>query len=314
VTTLRKANRDHAGDVAEEFFAGQTVGSRYWPDDEEVAQELESMLAYRRLRRARLRMVLEAVEDHRRGWVGTSEGLGGERVARGKYHIEHVMPRKWQAHWPSPAGAEDADRDRMVHTVGNLTLLTSRLNTKVSNSAWASKRVDLQAHDVLKLNSDLLLVAGEDWTEDGIRSRTNNLIDTIVEIWPVPEGHKSAFAKGVVSKTTAKVDVASLLAAGLIDPGTTLWARRKAHADRTATVLPDGGLDVDGIAFSSPSAAARHIAGNSENGWRFFLVDPKSRKTLSDLFHEYVDQTSADADELDVSDDDDDEDFAGIDD
>lgn len=27
-------------------------------------------------------------------------GLGDERVARGRLAIEHVMPRKWVAHWP----------------------------------------------------------------------------------------------------------------------------------------------------------------------------------------------------------------------
>src|SRR5206468_1335713 len=60
--------------------------------------------------------------------------LGGERVARGKLHIEHVMPRKWELHWPDPDGQRSAsDRDRLIHTIGNLTLLTGRLNAKVSN-------------------------------------------------------------------------------------------------------------------------------------------------------------------------------------
>ena len=105
VTQLRKSDRALAGDVAEGFFAGQAVGSRYWPDDNEVTQELASLLAYQRLRRGRLRMVLEAIEDHRRGWVADAEGLGGERVARGRFHIEHVMPRRWQANWPLGDGA-----------------------------------------------------------------------------------------------------------------------------------------------------------------------------------------------------------------
>jgi hypothetical protein len=51
------------------------------------------LLAYRRIRRGRLRMVLEAMEDHLRGWRDGKQGLGGERVARGKLAIEHVMPR-----------------------------------------------------------------------------------------------------------------------------------------------------------------------------------------------------------------------------
>ncbi len=303
ITQLRKGDRSVSGDIVEGFFADQGVVSRYWPDDEEVTQELTSLAAYTRLRRGRLRMVLEAIEDHRRGWAGTKEGLGGERVARGKYHIEHVMPRKWQMNWSLPPSISEPDRDRLVHTLGNLTLLTGKLNSKVSNSAWSQKRSALAEHDVLKLNSDLLGAAGDNWTEDQIRARTQAMIKAILAIWPVPEGHKSAFAKAD-ERPRQKIDVAALIAAGLIDPGATLWARRKAHNHRTAIVLPDGRIDVDGSAFQTPSGAAKHISGKGENGWWYFLVDPTSRRSLSDCFHEYVDQTSADVDESEVTDND----------
>jgi len=296
VTQLRKSDRAAACDVVEGFFAGQTVASRYWPDDNEVTNELAGLLAYQRLRRARLRMVLEALEDHRRGWKGTAEGLGGERVARGKYHIEHVLPRRWQANWPLDTGSSDADRDRLIHTLGNLTLLTSKLNTKVSNSAWSSKRTALHEHDVLKVNADLLASAGEAWTEAKVRSRTVDMAAAIIEIWPVPVGHKSGFGKSE-DRPRQRVGLADLIGAGLLEPGTTVYARRKAHSDRTATILPDGRVDVDGEVFDTPSGAARSISGKSENGWWFFLLDPSSRRSLSDLFQEYVDQTSADVDE-----------------
>ena len=306
VTQLRKGNRSTAGDVVESFFANQTVVSRYWPDDDEVTQQLMILAAYTRLRRGRLRMVLEAIEDHRRGWHGNKEGFGGERVARAKYHIEHVLPRKWQVNWPLPTALSEVDRDRLVHTLGNLTLLTGKLNSKVSNSAWPTKRAALAEHDVLKLNSDLLAAAGDNWTEDQIRSRTQVMIASLLAIWPIPEGHKSAFAKAE-ERPRQKVDVAALIAAGLIDPGATLWARRKAQSHRTATVLPDGRIDVEGSAFQTPSGAARHISGNSQNGWWYFLVDPTSRRSLADLLHDYVDQTSADVDEGDEAEDDDDD-------
>ena len=187
VTQLRKGERENAGDVVEGFFAGQNVGSRYWPDDHEVTSELKDLLAYQRLRRGRLRMVLEAIEDHRRGWKGAVEGLGGERIARGKYHIEHVMPRKWQVHWPIESGDSEQDRDKIIHTLGNLTLLTSKLNSKVSNAAWAIKRLALQEHDVLKLNGDLLGLGGETWTEAKIRARNEDMARAIVEIWPAQQ-------------------------------------------------------------------------------------------------------------------------------
>jgi hypothetical protein len=100
VALVRKSDRLRAGDEIESHLASQTSSSRYWPGDAEVEQELESLLAFRRLGRGRLRMVLEAIEDHLRGWKNGKSGFGDERVARGAHAIEHVMPRKWQRHWP----------------------------------------------------------------------------------------------------------------------------------------------------------------------------------------------------------------------
>ena len=95
-----KVRRTNAGDVIERYLADQSSSSRYWPDDGELREELAVLLAYRTLGRGRLRMVLEAIEDHSRGWRDGKSGLGDERVARGKPAIEHVMPRKWHPHWP----------------------------------------------------------------------------------------------------------------------------------------------------------------------------------------------------------------------
>jgi len=300
VTQLRKGERAASGEIVESFFAGQTVASRYWPDDAELSTEVSSLSAYTRLRRGRLRMVLEAIEDHRRGFKGIIEGMGGERVARGKYHIEHVLPRKWQLHWPLAEDSE-IERDRLVHSLGNLTLLTSRLNAKVSNSAWTGKRLSLQEHDVLKMNADLLAAAGETWNESKIRARTAEMIAAIIEIWRVPAGHTSGFGKAE-ERPKHRVGLADLIAAGLLEPGTTVYAKRKAHAGRTATILSDGRVDVDGEIFDTPSGAARSITGKSENGWAFFRLSQTGRRSLSDLFQEYVDQTSADIDEDEVTD------------
>lgn len=297
VTQLRKGARHNAGDIVEGFFAGQSVGSRYWPDDAEIVAELGELLAYQRLRRGRLRMVLEAIEDYRRGWKGLTEGLGGERVARGKFHIEHIMPRKWQVHWPiDPGTVSESDRDRGVHRLGNLTLLTSKLNSKVSNAAWPIKRDALLEHDVLKLNADLLGSAGESWTDEKIRLRTRSMAASIVDIWPAPAGHKSAFGR-TDAKPKRRIGLADLIGAGIIEAGATLRARPKAHKGRSAVVLPDGRIDVDGSQFDSPSGAARFISKRKANGWWFFNIGDKGARPLADLLDEYLARTSDDTDE-----------------
>jgi hypothetical protein len=122
ITNVKAGKRAVAGDAIEKYFASQTSASRYWPDDNEIRDELRGLPAYRRLSRGRLRMVLEAIEDHLRGWRNGQQGLGGERVARGKYAIEHVMPRKWEMHWPLSEGLRgETERNALIHTIGNLT-------------------------------------------------------------------------------------------------------------------------------------------------------------------------------------------------
>jgi hypothetical protein len=80
------------------------------------------------------------------------------------------MPQGWREHWPLGEGTDAetrAYRDRIVHTLGNLTLVTGNLNPSLSNSAWftddatRSKRQAIAAHTVLLLNKELLNAAGE---------------------------------------------------------------------------------------------------------------------------------------------------------
>lgn len=305
---LVQADRPDAGDKIEGYLAAQSSESSYWPDDDELREELEHLAAYRRLRRGRLRMVLEAIEDHLRGWSGSGVGLGGERVARGKLAIEHVMPRKWSANWPVTNAAEEAERDRLIHTLGNLTLLTGRLNSKVSNAAWPGdngKRQGLEAHDVFVLNRELLKTAGEYWTDESIRNRTRRLADVITQIWPVPPGHRSAFVPSR-PKLRRKIRVADLINAGRIQPGTTLFPRRRRHAHQVGTILPDGQIEVGDRAYSSPSEAAVAITGKATNGWWFFLVDQTARISLRTIRTEYMETLSVDSD--DDGEDDEDED------
>jgi hypothetical protein len=308
IEQARKSGRQRAGDVIEDHLQHQPGTNWYWPDDNELRAELRTLAAYRRLSRARLRMVLEAIEDYERGWHGPATGLGGERVARGKYAIEHIMPRRWVIHWALPVGRTAADRDPLIDTLGNLTLLTGRLNSKVSNGPWSGpggKRAALHGHDVLMVNRQLLDQAKDGWDDDYIRARTERLVDVITEVWPVPEGHKSRTER-IERRPARKVELADVMAAGLLEEGATLYARRRRVAGRTATVLPDGALDVDGVRYSTPSGASRAVSGTSGNGWWFWLTDPQTKRSLHDLWREYVDQRDVDVENDDTPDDDED--------
>ena len=305
ITLLRRSSRDMAGDLIENSLAEQTNGSSYWPDDAEIREELETLLAYRRLGRGRLRMVLEAIEDQLRGFRAERVGLGGERVARATYAIEHVMPRKWLANWPLIDGASDDERDRFIHTLGNLTLLTGKLNSKVSNGPWlgsGGKRSGLEAHDVLMLNRELVRKAPERWTDESIRVRTRELSDIVISIWPVPVGHRSPYI-AAKPRRRKKIHIVDLIAAGALEPGISLFPRGKKFTDQVATLLPDGKIEVNGTAFTSPSDAASAMTGHQTNGWWFFILDPLSRRSLRSVRRDYVEQLTVDIEDDETDDD-----------
>jgi hypothetical protein len=308
VALLGKSDRARAGDVFETYLAGQSSGSRYWPDDAEVREELTGLLAYRRLGRGRLRMVLEAIEDYRRGWKDGKQGLGEERVARGSLAIEHVMPRKWVTHWPLE-GYDDAERDRNIHTLGNLTLLNGKLNSKQSNGPWlgnGGKREGLEEHSVLILNRELLKNADDKWTDDAIGVRTKELTEAIIQIWPVPPNHKSGFSPDRKPRLRKKVRLSDLINAGVLSPGMMLFPARKKYSNKVAMLLPDGQVEVDGVAYASPSDAATALAAKRTGGWWFFLTDQANRTSLGKIRRDYVNAMAVD-EEDDEPDDDDDE-------
>lgn len=311
VALVRKCGRKDVGAEFEKLLAAHSSGSQYWPDDQELRTELETLLAYRRIGRGRLRMVLEAIEDFKRGWRDGKSGLGGERVPRGKFAIEHVMPRKWHAQWPLDGDSQtEVEREAAIHTIGNLTLLTGSLNSKVSNGPWRganSKRQGLEGHDVLILNRDLLRQAGDSWSESTIRLRTKELVGILLEVWKVPEGHRSGYSPDRQPSLRKHLHLSDLIAGGALTGGISLYPRRKKHQGAVATLLPDGRIELNGEIFTSPSEAAKKVTGNPTNGWWFFLVDQATKRSLKTVRREYLEAMAVDTED-DESDDDDDDD------
>lgn len=305
VRHLRPQDRSQYGTLLQKYLAAQTGPGRYWPDNSEVRDRLHSLLAYKRVRRPRLRMVLEAIEDHFRGWKGTEASFGGQRVPRGSYAIEHVMPRAWQTNWELPESISELQRDRIVHTLGNLTLLTGKLNSKVSNGSWTTKRPALEKHDVLFLNRTLLKEAPDEWDERRINRRTSTMVETVLKIWPTPPGHTITLDNPIPS-LQSKIELVDLISSGHLQPGMKLYARRKDLTDKYVTLMSDGRLDYEGRLYNSPSAAAKAITSLSTNGWWFLLSDRVNRTSLKEVLQEYRDdfgeESSEDGSEDEVED------------
>jgi hypothetical protein len=184
---LITAGPETADEALITFLSSQRAESQFWPDDASLRQAIVDLPVYNLLTRGRVRMVLEAFEDDLR-----SPKTEDQFVTRNALTVEHVMPQSWQRDWPLPAGAEpmraELDRNRLIHTFGNLTLATFSLNTVMSNHSWAEKREHLQEHSILRLTKGILdraAVSGG-WSDELIRERSEQLYQRAKVIWPHP--------------------------------------------------------------------------------------------------------------------------------
>ncbi|MCD4671796.1 MAG: DUF262 domain-containing HNH endonuclease family protein [Anaerolineaceae bacterium] len=179
-----------ADEVIIKHLKSQTSESRLWPSNDDVEKAVLDLPLYRLLTRGRFRFVLEALEEINR--TGKAEEA---HTPRGSLTIEHILPQSWQDNWPITD--EDnpqeylkrvSERDRIKHTIGNLTLITNKLNPSLSNGPWAKKKQGLQDHSTLFLNKILLSKFGDSsFSEKEIKERSQELAQQVCSIWPISE-------------------------------------------------------------------------------------------------------------------------------
>lgn len=165
------------------FLAGLSGESQFWPTAGVVRSALQTLPAYSVFPRNRLRMVLEAFEE------GMHTGFTEKVILPTDLTIEHVLPQEWTQHWPLPDGADPfrarMDRDAAKHRLGNLTLVTGKLNPRMSNAAWIEKRAALREHSVMRISTDIR--NAETWEEATIAERGERLVALALSIWTRPD-------------------------------------------------------------------------------------------------------------------------------
>jgi hypothetical protein len=133
-------------------------------------------------------MLLEAVDRAMR--TSKQEAI----TITGRLTVEHVLPQQWEPPaWPEPPielGNEDESaverRNRLLHSLGNLTLLTQELNSSVSNGPFVAKRPEIARQSALRLNTYFQDVVA--WDEAEILRRGEVLLQHAKRVWPHPAG------------------------------------------------------------------------------------------------------------------------------
>jgi len=123
------------------------------------------------------------------------------------YSLEHIMPQKWEEYWRdmpekknldgTVMSGEEAIKDRhnKIYWIGNMTLLTSSLNSSIRNYGFEKKvngegrKKGKKAYAALSITKNDIVLAfegGENvWNEESIVKRTNSLSQEIGQIWGI---------------------------------------------------------------------------------------------------------------------------------
>ncbi len=182
-------------DALRAALLNQSETSFRWPDDATFQAAWLNEPIYGRRSAGRVAHVLRRLNDS--FGSAKTEAI----VVTSPLSVEHLMPVDWRSEWPLPDGqpglsvseleeASDDDpraratraRDRAIHTVGNLTLITQPLNSAQSNSSWDVKRPELLSHSLLPINLELSSPCN--WDEGAIQDRGRRLFERALSIWP----------------------------------------------------------------------------------------------------------------------------------
>lgn len=155
---LRQTNNVNAAINAAKEFA---------PSDDEFVERFKTAQIQNR---GQARYVLRELEHAKR----VTAELAVE--APDRVHVEHIYPQSPQAKWPNHTS--------VVDRLGNLTLLSRRLNVTIKNSDFETKRPYYEQSDLL-LTRELLDCV--EWDRTTIDSRQSRLSEYALAIWNFPE-------------------------------------------------------------------------------------------------------------------------------
>ena len=185
---LHDALGQDAYDAIRDCLSERDIERYKWPTDAEFATSLTHEAHFGKLAAYQAKMILYRIEGHLR--TGFSEAIPSDAGLT----VEHLMPEDWTSHWPTPRGKgregeSAADmRNRYVQSMGNLTLLTSQLNSSVSNGAWRRKVAAIKQHSTLLLNREVVHNHPRKWTEEDIQKRGSDLAQKAIRCWPRVDG------------------------------------------------------------------------------------------------------------------------------
>lgn len=181
-------NGSYTSEGVRGFLLSQSAESSKWPTDDEFRNAWLNVPLYSQITRPRLRLILYALD------AALQTSKTESYTLKKGLTVEHLLPQHWKAHWPMGVneGEEPSEfaerehrRNQLLHTIGNLTLLTNSLNPNVSNGSLKKKKAAILRHSAINLNR--FLSEETEWDEDRIIARGECLFEKAINTWSYPE-------------------------------------------------------------------------------------------------------------------------------
>lgn len=119
------------------------------------------------------------------------------------YTLEHVMPVKWDKYWSGIPVLDDqgqemdqdnpdriGERAKAIYNLGNMILLTGKLNSALNNREFSvkvngdGKHSGYSEYGSLLLTKEVVDIYPNVWNEAAIKERSDKLFKDILNIWP----------------------------------------------------------------------------------------------------------------------------------
>lgn len=166
-----------------------------WPSDDKLRDVIRTVPFYYQGRGNQKMMIFRRLEES----YGHAEPIDW---SASKLTIEHIMPQSltddWRQTLAASGEAPEEIHSALRHTLGNLTV--TAYNGKLSNSPFERKQQILEGSH-LELNRTV--AASNQWGQDEILKRADELADRAIAIWPgpvaiveVPEADESVSPEG----------------------------------------------------------------------------------------------------------------------
>lgn len=177
---IEKASKIRNGNTSDEVNEFKKSIMKHNPSDDDFIKSFKKLfISKRKLQR----YVLSELEN-------SLSRTTDEKTISPSITIEHILPKNPDNSWKTVYDIDNNEHKEYINRVGNLTLLSMKLNPKIGNKSFEEKVNDAEGYSQseIKLTEQLVKTYYPDhvkWDKEAINKRQENLSSIAKDIWKI---------------------------------------------------------------------------------------------------------------------------------